>query len=276
MRSPPAVDRCRGFSLVELVAVIVLLGIVAAASTQFVQFAVGTYSDSTRRDNLTQVGRFAVERITRELRNALPGSVRVDNSGSPQCVEFVPVLGATSYINNLAGVSVSSFEVVNFTQPASYADTRAVIFPIDNGSVYASGSQHLAAIDSVTGPASDRLTVNLDTANTFPFDSPQRRVFIVGEPVSFCANDGQLQRYQGDGASYTLNPSQPVPPAGGQLLAEYIRLQDAGGAALDVFDYAGATQERNAVVTLDLRFSDSSAPDERVTFQQQVLIRNTP
>ena len=272
--------RQAGFTLVELVAVIVLLGIVAASSTQFILQAVGIYRDSTRRDNLTQTGRFAVERITRELRNALPGSIRVrvaaDNS--VQCVEFVPVVAATAYLNNIAGTAISSLDVVDFSQPVSpsYSDDQVVIFPLQGASFYAGGSQYRTGLASVSAASGGVRTLTFDSAHRFNNDSPQRRLYIVDQPVSFCASDNSLTRHQGNGGSYTYSATQPLPPSNGVLLAQYIRLQDDSSSPLDVFFYQNGTPYRNAVVTMDLRFSDAQAADESVSFNQQVVLRNTP
>ncbi|AVV84022.1 MSHA biogenesis protein MshO [Shewanella putrefaciens] len=42
--------------------------------------------------------RFVVERMTRELRSAVPNSVRVNtDSLTYQCIEFVPIQASTSY-----------------------------------------------------------------------------------------------------------------------------------------------------------------------------------
>lgn len=268
-----------GFTLVELVAVIVLLGIVAISSTQFILQAVGLYRDSNRRDNLTQVGRFAVERVTRELRNALPGSVRVrsDAAAGIYCVEFVPITAATAYLHNLAGVPLSSIDVVSFDDPAGgYSGTeQVVIFPIINDDFYGNTDAYRIGLDSVSSAPGAQRTLALASPFTFAYDSPQLRLYIVDQPVSFCASNNSLTRHQGDGAAYTFTTTQPLPPGNSQLLTEFIRTQVSPGNAITVFQYQGATQQRNAVVVMDMRFNDASAVDEWVSFSQQVLLRNT-
>lgn len=59
---------CGGFTLIELVLTILLLGIIAAAVSQFVLQAVRSYSVEQSRGNVHSQARLAVERMTREIR----------------------------------------------------------------------------------------------------------------------------------------------------------------------------------------------------------------
>lgn len=85
--------RQHGFTLVELVMVIVLLGIVATISTQFVNLSVRGAIDLGDRQQRALQGVVISEQITRELREAHPLSVRAGN----QCIEWISARGATTY-----------------------------------------------------------------------------------------------------------------------------------------------------------------------------------
>jgi MSHA biogenesis protein MshO len=134
----------RGFTLVELVAVIVLLGVIGAATTQFIISGVGIYQDASRRDGLSQMGRFAVERVSREVRNALPGSIRVNISAGTQCLEFMPIKGASSYLGKVSETpAISNVSVVDFSY--SYTNgNRIAIYTLDQGDLYSTGSKSIA------------------------------------------------------------------------------------------------------------------------------------
>lgn len=69
--------RPRGFTLIELVVTIVLLGIISAALAPFFYSAVSGYFDSQARARLTGEGRLALERLSRDLREADPASISV-------------------------------------------------------------------------------------------------------------------------------------------------------------------------------------------------------
>ena len=75
-----------GFTLVELVMVIVLLGIVAGILAPIISQSVTAYSDTQARSNLTAKGRIALERLAREMRHAIDGSVEVVSGTS---IEFI-------------------------------------------------------------------------------------------------------------------------------------------------------------------------------------------
>ena len=84
-----------GFTLIELIVVIVLLGILGFGTTQFIINSSQSYVDTARRERQGSAARTAIEKMSRELRNALPNSVRTSAGNS--CIEFVPVLGGSIY-----------------------------------------------------------------------------------------------------------------------------------------------------------------------------------
>ena len=264
-----------GFTVIEMVSVIVLLGILSAGATLFIGDSVRIYNDSARRGELTQQGRFIVERINRELRNALPGSVRASNNGATHCLEFTPIVAASSYLGNLAATAVDEVEIVEHSDitVGSFNGYQAVIYAVDNNGVYNSASQSLASIDTIAASITNQLTVDLAATHTYPYDSPYQRLYIINNAVSFCAENGSVTRY----SNYSWkNTTQPLPPAGGDsyLIAGHIRLNDSG--AVTVFEYTPGVLARTGVVHLDMRFSDDEASGEWVRFSHEVFVRNAP
>lgn len=258
-----------GFTLIELVMVIILLGIIAAATSQFIRQGVGVYADSVGRDALQQSGRFAVERITRELRNALPGSIRVGTDGVVQCIEFMPISGASTYLQPAADSAITTLNVIDFGYTFSSGD-RLAIYPIAANNVYGSPSA-IATLTAASAVVSDQQTLTFNS-HSFPNESPTQRFFIVTSPVSFCAADNLLTRHSG----YSASVSQPLPPSGQVLLAQNIRLIE-GATPVTVFDFTAGTPVRSGIVHLDLRFSDAmSMGEEWIRFSQDVFLRNTP
>ena len=94
VHNPP---RAAGFTLVELVIVIVLLGILSVGTVQFINDSTMGYANSVVRSELASGAQSVLDRLSRELRDALPRSVRVSADGA--CLEYLPVVGGTSYLS---------------------------------------------------------------------------------------------------------------------------------------------------------------------------------
>jgi MSHA biogenesis protein MshO len=76
-----------GFTLIELVMVIVLIGALASVASVFIAGPVGGFIDTNRRAELTDIAATALQRMSREIHHALPNSVRVSNNGTQYASE---------------------------------------------------------------------------------------------------------------------------------------------------------------------------------------------
>src|SRR5262245_44027671 len=81
----------RGVTLIELIVVMVITGILAAAVAVFIRRPIEGYIDAARRAELTDIADTALRRITRDLRTALPNSIRVTQVGSAFYIEYLEV-----------------------------------------------------------------------------------------------------------------------------------------------------------------------------------------
>ena len=117
--------RVAGFTLVELVIVIVLLAIVATISVQFVALSTRGAVDVASRQQRALSGVVVSEHISRGLREALPTSVRTNPSGS--CIEWMPIIAASNYENLPGGPTPDSFEAVPLPNGGS-ARGRVVVY----------------------------------------------------------------------------------------------------------------------------------------------------
>lgn len=86
--------RTRGFTLVELVMVIVITGILAASITVFLVPAVNSYFDTRRRAELTDMADTALRRMSQDIRRAVPNSIR---SVYATCFQLVPTIAGGRY-----------------------------------------------------------------------------------------------------------------------------------------------------------------------------------
>ncbi|MDM4767791.1 prepilin-type N-terminal cleavage/methylation domain-containing protein [Pelomonas sp. SE-A7] len=76
-----------GFTLVEMVITIVILSVVAVALSLFLKPALETYFTSSSRAALADDADTALRRLLRDVRSAVPNSIRIPSN---QCVEMVP------------------------------------------------------------------------------------------------------------------------------------------------------------------------------------------
>ena len=260
----PARSRQKGFTLVELVMVIVIGGILSIGSVQFISQATQGYSDAADRQQLATIGWIASEKISRELRNSLPNSIRINNNTGTDgsCIEFVPIIGGSHYLTLPGGLTPTSFTAVASGFSSAPSDSRAAVYPSTTNDVYGKsnpGELSTSKISTIS-TASDVDTITLDSSFTFATDSPERRFYIVQDPVMYCVESSRLNRY----SQYGYETSFSKPTSGAQVVVDKV--------SKGTFDVAPATLTRNAVVTLHFTLINGATH----TVDQEVQIRNVP
>ena len=253
-----------GFTLVELVTVIVILGVLALGTVRFIGDSGRGFGAAVSRGKLAGEGRFAMASVSRELRGAVPGSVRTNG----QCLEFVPLLTASRYVTLPVATAATEFRAVPLAGAVVPAGARAAVYP--DSTLYAAASPGpLSPPVAVSAPdAANEVTVSFASPHRFASESPTRRFFLVADPVSFCVDGEALYRYQGYGFA-TVQPLPADLPAtrpGRELMAENV----GNGAP---FRIGGANLTRNAVVAVDL---DLSRSGDVVRLEQLTSVRNAP
>jgi len=262
--------RARGFTLIELIVVIVLLGIAAVSFTMIFTGTVSGYLDTAGRVDSATAARIALDRMGRELREAMPNSVRVNGDGS--CVQFLPILSSSVYTD--FPINTTTFAVLDFSTTAipagNYVPGGAVyaaIYPVSADQLYQ--LEAMRPLVSISAMASSLRTVTLASASTFTRQSPAERVYFVGAPVSYCVltASGVLNRYVS-----AVTSAQPAPAALGapQLLLD--RLQ----AAAPSFRYQQGNWRANGLITIQLNIqrNASDGQPENLRLDHEVWVRN--
>lgn len=229
-----------GFTLIELVMVILLLGIMATFASQFIGIGSQIYGDASSREQLMSDARFAMERLNREVRNALPGSERIETldgswSDSGPCLRFWPISTSSRYIalnRNVSG-STTTLELVMAT-PASAVDPLSpdasavavgdllAVFPLPdaNQPALSNGCEYgrcVARVTEVLAPVSGAQTLRYAAAESLAGLSPGSRVYFAREQVRYCVQAGSMYR-----ASMVLNGTSAAMPLG-ILMADALR-----------------------------------------------------
>jgi MSHA biogenesis protein MshO len=280
----------RGFTLIELVITITLAVIVVGFVSMFVSGPVHGFMDQSRRVRLVDAADTALRRIGRDVRRALPNSVRATSSGGVVALELLSTVDGARYraqppgtadqILDLAAPD-SAFDVIGpFTQVAKPFSSTSHYVAIYNVGVPGADAYELAnvitppgtridiAVDGATGE--DRVT--LAPAFRFAYGSPTQRVYLVDGPITYLCNPliGTLTRYQG----YTIAPSQSDRDSHGELLAAGATASlMANQITACSFAYTPGTAERAGLVTLEFAVS---AQGEAVSLLSQVHVDNVP
>lgn len=291
-----------GFTLLEAIMVIVITGILSATLAVFIQRSAEAYFDAVRRAELTDAADVSLRQMAREVRLALPNSLRfvcpaAGNPGAGFCfIEFILTRSGGRYrdtgdgstagnILDFASAAATTFDVLG--PPAGQAlavNDRIVVFNLGPGfepaNAYCSmdpancpgGAPAGGNVATVTGLAGNTVTLN---ANPFalqspPLPSPSARFQVVPagvDAVSYIcptiAAGAVTRRW-----NYGYNAVQPVAFAGGSSAT----LLDN---ATCVVDYTPAVLQRNGLLYVEFTIRDATA-NETVTVFQQVHVDNTP
>jgi len=93
-----------GFTLVEMIVVMVITGIIGGMVAIFIKAPVQGYMDSARRAEMTDIADTALRRMARDIRTAVPNSVRVLNpAGVNTYIEFLPTVAGGRYRGDQSG-----------------------------------------------------------------------------------------------------------------------------------------------------------------------------
>ncbi len=281
--APSSRKKNAGFTLVELVMVIVIMGVIGAAVSVFMRGPIDAYLSMGRRGGLTDVADTTVRRIGRDVRRALPNSIRVPNSS---CLEFIPTKTGGRYRaqekvpgdDTSLDTSKSDSTFNMFGDNATFATIalppEQIIVPNDLIVVYnqqtagdnAYAGDNYSPVTAV-GATSLGETPIFITAKQFPLASASYRFHVVP------ANE-QLVTYKCSGTNlYRTVSNLPAPvavcPSSGSIIATNVN------CATTSFTYSGPDLARNALVSMVLNIQDSSAT-ESVTLQHEVHVDSTP
>lgn len=297
--TPISTRQQHGFTLVELVMVIVILGVIGAVVAVFMRAPIQAYFDSGRRAALTDVADTSVRRMSRDIRKALPNSVRVSVSGSESCVEFIPTRNGGRYRENNRPTGDTVGKGLDFTA----ADTafnmlgRNADWPVDQQirtndlvAVYNLGIPgasayngdnvaRVASMASDTTSGSEETTITLSAAKLFPLESGSRRFHVVPveeNVVAYVCSGTTLRRLvtpgvtSGTGVLFTSSATRYCGSPSNPVSAAPVLMSDLSACA---FTYNDSDSQRNGLVQMSLAVTRDG---ETVNLYHQVQVNNTP
>ena len=296
----------RGFTLVEMIIVIVITGIIGGMVAMFIRAPVQGYVDSARRAEMSDVADTALRRIGRDVRTAVPNSLRIPSPADSYYIEFLPTRDGGRYrsapgTGTLCSAGTNG-DALDFSQPdgLNHVDTCFEIIgaPMDfaNGDAIVVGSTQsdgslpyktaasggvMRMIANPAGVGTAKTSVIITSTVAFPASSELdgHRFEVVPadqQAVTYaCINmQGGALDAKSDGQGtltrywkYGILAGQPVPPLGTGSSAV---LASNVSECHFVYD---ASSQRNSLLAVRLKITRGG---ESVNLYHEIHVNNIP
>jgi MSHA biogenesis protein MshO len=274
---PSRSARQPGFSLVELIVVIVILGILSASVGVFMANPIRAYFQTIDRAALTDAGNLVIRRIARELQAAVPNSARITSGGGTTFLEYVPIVDAGRY-----RAAVSNGNDPTGIDPLNVNDATDGSFQVLGPTINAPAGSKLVVLNlgygnanlySGTNIGSALQTITFTPTTVWPGDSPGYRFYIVNGAATYActpnaSGTGTLTRYSG----YAIQATQPASTSTAPLSTATSSLV-LGDVSSCSFTPGPISVDLNAV-QMQLQLTDSNG--ETVSLYSQVHAPNSP
>ena len=272
--------RPSGFTLVEMVMTIVLLGIMAGVLAPVITQSTNAYIDTSARSELTARGRLALERLAREVRRIAPNTLQELSSGKG--VEFVTTKAGGRYMSQKDNFSPAVYPYsrrfrknTNLTNlyilGTAFTNPLATDILVIYNESPTSLTTRTIGLDG-TAPSSDPDGDGNNEVQLLTFDSahrwnvePDAQHYQI---IDYCHDVGQTgnslywRRVTGIGcidSAAAWTTTDPILVSADTLVAD--------------FDYIPTSLTSNAILKVTLTLTENG---ETVTVSQEMHVRNTP
>lgn len=251
-----------GFTLIELIISIVVTVIIAGVAYPIIIYSTRSYNQQVYRKEVSSRARLALERIARELRTAVPNSIRITtNLNTNDTLEF----GNSVFLSTYSAISgtVSPYILQDDSGTPSIPDASfIVIYNTSPSQYYSYSSAASTSTFQVTSVNAAAGTIQFASPTTKP-ESPYSRYVLSDTPVCYSLEaDNTLYRYSGYNPSITQNHTGA---ANKNLLIDHI-------TGLE-FNYIPGALSNAGLVMINMTVSVGNAT---MNFHQEVHIRNAP
>jgi len=264
----------KGFTLVEMIIVMVITGIIGGVVAMFLQAPVKQYTDVARRAELTDIADTAFYRLARDIRTAVPNSV---SAPSASAIFFLPTKAGgryRAYAPGAGGCAPNGDDLI-FTSAPSSDPCFEVIGPAISAAagdfLVVGSTQSDASLpynQTVTGvlrpiTAVSGAAITITNAVGLPIsaqlDSQRFQVVDANQKeVRYECTGGQLIRY------WNIPFNHSIAGASNAVLADNV------SSCNIVYDIVN---QRNGLVAITLTLTKDG---ESVTLYEEVHVNNAP
>jgi len=283
-----------GFTLVEIVVVIAIMGIIGGLSSLIIGRSLDSYAALERREKLQTSVRLAVERISRELRHALPHSICVHDgtncvSSAQNRFYFIPAKAMGRYQDRPGTYTapppiqrdrlpISPLFRDRFDVLSSNATNRlnmdpndwVAVYNINNSDIYLGINNIRQQINTITlkdihndaNANTDIEQIQFAANQTFPNHSPSRRFYIID-------NNQQVTLFYLSGRNLFRETTTFAAPntasTNSRLLIENV--------AACTFTYSPGSQQRAGLLRINITVEKNQ---EQIQVIHDAHVYNTP
>ncbi|WP_420474187.1 type II secretion system protein [Noviherbaspirillum sp. ST9] len=284
--------RTGGFTMVEAIIVISILGIVGAMIAVFIRMPMEGYDSASRRAEMTDIADTALRRISRDLRLSVPNSVRVATDGTSIFLGFLPVVTGGMYRAECSTVAacttgaehnldfsttVTQFDVLGGLPVQPAIGQSVVIFNLGVPGADAYSGDNTATITAVNTTSTGG-SLSIAATRPFPFASPNQRFQVFGAPVTYVCTPATVDnagRLTGTGTltrvtGYAIGANQPTSFSGAGIQTSVLATRVSGCA---ITPPENMTLPGLALVTIRLTLLSNG---ESVSLYHEAHINNVP
>jgi MSHA biogenesis protein MshO len=253
--------RQRGFTLIELIIVIVLLGIVGAMGAGFISEAFKGFFGADARMEMYEEGKSALVRMEREIHIAVPNAVNVSTTTIADDTLSLGLIDENA-MSPVFGKYTEAHPNNRITDPTAALPVGTLVSIYNTSWNDFADSSRIYSIASLDGTGNRRMNLT----ETIGLASPYNRYYAVrNEAVRFSVANGVLSRST---ATVTATAALGIFD-NPQPLAKNI----VPSSSLPYFTYAPGTSSRNSMVVINFAIARN---DETVSFHKEIDIRNVP
>ena len=280
-----------GFTLIELIVTMTIIVILVSFAGNFIAAPVRGFTHLARRAELVDSAESSLRRMGRDIRRALPNSVRITTNGSITALEILNAVEGVRYRTGPPPAGANARLIFTAADGAfnSIGLFRAITKPFSSTTHYLSvynigiAGANAYELTNVITPAGTQIdiaaaaetgedNVTLSPSFQFTYPSPRQRIYLVDTPVSFLCDTatGKLTRYSG----YTIATSQADRDSNAELLAAgAVASLLSDNVTVCGFSYTQGTSARAGMVTISL---DVAEAGETIVLLHQVHVDTTP